>query len=225
MVTIKSVKARQIFDSRGNPTVEVRSASFSLRSAISSSSSSSSSSYSSQGFRVFRSLAVIPSAVKDASIIIFSCVRSDLSAWELMKKNPYPLFLLPPSLSENVCGVCLRWIFIVTMGPLRGLLFPVVHPRVNDRTSFLRSFVISVCYKDYVVLVYKSGVFHEKITVQGLQSSIKIITLPYLAIACVSRCVYEALELRDGGSDYLGKGVLKVMFRLLCFKECFLSFK
>ena len=26
--------------------------------------------------------------------------------------------------------------------------------------------------------------------------------------------VYEALELRDGGSDYMGKGVLKVSFLL-----------
>jgi len=26
--------------------------------------------------------------------------------------------------------------------------------------------------------------------------------------------IYEALELRDGGSDYLGKGVLKVSYKL-----------
>lgn len=31
--------------------------------------------------------------------------------------------------------------------------------------------------------------------------------------------VYEALELRDGGSDYLGKGVLKVSY---CFHHSLL---
>lgn len=32
----------------------------------------------------------------------------------------------------------------------------------------------------------------------------------------ISKGIYEALELRDGGSDYLGKGVLKVFDYYLC---------
>lgn len=35
--------------------------------------------------------------------------------------------------------------------------------------------------------------------------------------------VYEALELRDGGSDYLGKGVLKVFDTFFCFTLIYLE--
>jgi enolase len=36
-----------------------------------------------------------------------------------------------------------------------------------------------------------------------------------------SKGVYEALELRDGGSDYLGKGVLKVFDYFYVFRSNF----
>lgn len=35
--------------------------------------------------------------------------------------------------------------------------------------------------------------------------------------------IYEALELRDGGSDYLGKGVLKVFFTHSHFFDVYTS--
>ncbi|RZS22529.1 hypothetical protein BHM03_00055318 [Ensete ventricosum] len=101
MVTITSVKARQIFDSRGNPTVEVRSGSYFLRFLA--------------GFRVFRS----PVMPQDCS----------LSGSDLM----------------------------------------------------------------YVDLRCDDGTFARAAVPSGASTG-----------------VYEALELRDGGSDYLGKGVLKV---------------
>lgn len=37
-----------------------------------------------------------------------------------------------------------------------------------------------------------------------------------LRYVCLVLGIYEALELRDGGSDYLGKGVSKVSVLWLC---------
>lgn len=115
MVTITSVKARQIFDSRGNPTVEVRSGSYLLRFL--------------SGFRVFRSPVMPQDCSLSGSDPMYICRTESF----MQEKSIFDLLLSLET--EIVCGVCFRWIFVVTTVPSPELLSPVVHPQVTSPTA------------------------------------------------------------------------------------------
>ena len=78
------------------------------------------------------------------------------------------------------------------MEPLHGLLFPAVHQLVGY-SSYSECIVVVVCVS--CTMVHGSWV-----------------KMKTLIPSILFTGVYEALELRDGGSDYLGKGVSKVYF-------------
>jgi len=75
------------------------------------------------------------------------------------------------------------------MEPLHGLLFPAVHQLVG--------------HSEYIVVILCISCT----MVHGSWVKMKTLIPSILFTG-----VYEALELRDGGSDYLGKGVSKVYF-------------
>jgi len=96
-----------------------------------------------------------------------------------------------------------RQIFCSLMEPMLELPFQVVLPLVK---------IITFCvfhkflFKIYVVCMYYC------------------LLDPVLILCnCVLKGVYEALELRDGGSDYLGKGVLKVCADHVLMFSCILA--
>ena len=85
-----------------------------------------------------------------------------------------------------------RLILCFRMVPVLELLFQVVLQPVKIRTFFVY-LISSSCSRFIWVCMHHF-----------------LLDSDLISCNCVYKGIYEALELRDGGSDYLGKGVFKV---------------